>query len=120
MSASDQAARSEDVRNLALQSLSSMPKISELMKAAKRRDQILDEGMQPAGFVGVMMAPNNGAYASRGIANGKDALIVGKSNDGKWRFFPIRIEQNEVLFIQDTPNPIPQSPQLIFIQGATK
>ena len=120
VSASDQAARSEDVRNLALQSLSSMPKISELMKAAKRRDQILDEGMKPAGFVGVMMAPNNGAYASRGIANGKDALIVGKSTDGKWRFFPIRIEQNEVLFIQDTPNPIPQSPQLIFIQGATK
>ena len=120
MSASDQAARSEDVRNLALQSLSSMPKISELMKAANRRDLIMQQGMKPAGLVAIVLAPLNGSYAVRGIANGKDALIVGKSVDGKWRFFPVRIENNEMLFVQDTPDPIPQSPQLIFIQGATK
>ncbi len=120
VSASDQAARSEDVRNLALQSLSSMPKIGELVKAAKRRDEIMMAGLKPAGLVGIMLTPQNGGYGVRGLANGKDALLIGKSNDDIWRFFQVRIEKNEVLFLQDPPNPIPQSPQLLFIQGATK
>jgi hypothetical protein len=40
--------------------------------------------------------------------------------NGKWRFFSVRIENDELLFIEAIPNPIPQSPQLIFIRGATK
>jgi len=120
VSANDQAARSEDVRNLALQSLAAMPNISELIKAAKKRDEIMYASMLPAGLVGVMLAPQDGSYRVRGIANGKDALIVGKAMNGKWRFFPVHIETDEILFVQATPNPIPQSPQLIFIRGATK
>ena len=76
--------------------------------------------MLPAGLVGVMLAPQDGSYRVRGIANGKDALIVGKAMNGKWQFFPVHIETDEILFVQATPNPIPQSPQLIFIRGATK
>ena len=120
VSANDQAARSEDVRNLALQSLAAMPNISELIRAAKKRDEIMYASMLPAGLVGVMLAPQDGSYRVRGIANGKDALIVGKAMNGKWRFFPVHIETDEILFVQATPNPIPQSPQLIFIRGATK
>ena len=120
VSANDQAARSEDVRNLALQSLAAMPNISELIRAAKKRDEIMYASMLPAGLVGVMLAPQDRSYRVRGIANGKDALIVGKAINGKWRFFPVQIETDELLFVQATPNPIPQSPQLIFIRGATK
>jgi hypothetical protein len=120
VSANDQAARSEDVRNLALQSLAAMPNISELIKAAKKRDEIMYASMLPAGLVGVMLAPQDRSYRVRGISNGKDALIVGQAMNGKWRFFPVRIENDELLFIEAIPNPIPQSPQLIFIRGATK
>jgi hypothetical protein len=120
VSANDQAARSEDVRNLALQSLAAMPNISELIKAAKKRDEIMYASMLPAGLVGVMLAPQDRSYKVRGISNGKDALIVGQAMNGKWRFFPVRIENDELLFIEAIPNPIPQSPQLIFIRGATK
>ncbi|MCE9620175.1 MAG: hypothetical protein K8R92_09730 [Planctomycetes bacterium] len=120
VAAGDQAARSEDVRKVALQSLSLMPDIQGLIKAAKKRDQVMDEGMIPAASVAIMLAPQDNAYPVRGIANGKDALIIGKGVEGSWRFFPVRIENNEVLFVRDTPNPIPQSPQLIFLRGAVK
>ena len=120
VAASDQAARSEDIRKVALQSLASMPDISALIKAAKKRDQSMDEGMLPAALVAVMLSPQDGAYPVRGIANGKDALIVGRSMDGTWKFFAIRVENNEVLFVRDTPNPIAQSPQLIFMRGVSK
>ena len=120
VSANDQAARSEDVRNVALQSLAAMPNISELIRAAKKRDEIMFASMLPAGLVGVMLAPHDGAYAVRGVPNGKDALIVGRAMSGKWRFFPVRIENGEILFVQAIPNPVAQSPQLIFIRGATK
>ena len=120
VAASDQAARSEDIRKVALQSLASMPDISALIKAAKKRDQSMDEGMLPAALVAVMLSPQDGAYPVRGIANGKDALIVGRSMEGTWKFFAIRVENNEVLFVRDTPNPIAQSPQLIFMRGVSK
>jgi len=120
VAASDQAARSEDIRKVALQSLASMPDISALIKAAKKRDQSMGEGMLPAALVAVMLSPQDGAYPVRGIANGKDALIVGRSMDGTWKFFAIRVENNEVLFVRDTPNPIAQSPQLIFMRGVSK
>jgi len=119
VAASDQAARSEDIRKVALQSLASMPDISALIKAAKKRDQAMDEGMLPVALVAVMLSPQDGTYPVRGIANGKNALIVGRSVDGTWKFFQIRIEKNEVLFVRDTPNPISQSPQLIFMRGAS-
>lgn len=120
VAASDQAARSEDIRKVALQSLASMPDISALIKAAKKRDQSMGEGILPAALVAVMLSPQDGAYPVRGIANGKDALIVGRSMDGTWKFFAIRVENNEVLFVRDTPNPIAQSPQLIFMRGVSK
>lgn len=93
VAASDQAARSEDIRKVALQSLASMPDISALIKAAKKRDQAMDEGMLPAALVAVMLSPQDGTYPVRGIANGKNALIVGRSVDGTWKFFQIRIEK---------------------------
>ena len=120
MSANDQAARSEDARGVALQSLSLAPNVAELIKAAHKRDELMYQDLLPAGLVGIMLAPQEGSYTVRGIANGKDALIVGRAMNGKWRFFPVRIENSEALFVQATPNPIPQSPQLLFIRGANK
>ena len=120
VSANDQAARSEDARGVALQSLSLAPNVAELIKAAHKRDELMYQDLLPAGLVGIMLAPQEGSYTVRGIANGKDALIVGRAMNGKWRFFPVRIENSEALFVQATPNPIPQSPQLLFIRGANK
>ncbi len=72
----------------------------------------------PAAPVGVLLAPQDRSYPARGIGDGRDAVIVGRALEGPWRFFPVRIEHGEVLFVRDTPNPIPLSPQLIFLRGA--